>query len=276
VHPEPTTVIRFTRRLLAATLAAAAGLACAQSESRAPGPASADGPADAAQVLRSEGTTMLVRGASYSTPVRADVPIRSGDRIRTGTDGRVQLRFTDGALISIQPGSDFRVEAYAFDASRQRGFFELVRGSMRAVSGSIGKRDRDDWRLRTPTATIGIRGTEFTVDHAACTTACPAGVDPGLVVVVVAGRVAVATEAGSVEVPAGRTLRVRDAQTVPVLAQAPRPATTARGARTGARGEAGSEAGGPQRGPDGADGVPVRPSVPTDGEPAAGGAVGRR
>jgi hypothetical protein len=265
-------VIRFTRRLLAAAFAAAAGLACAQSAPTPRGPAATDGPVDAAQVLRSEGTTMLVRGASYSTPVRADVPIRNGDRIRTGTDGRVQLRFTDGALISIQPGSDFRVEAYAFDASRQRGFFELVQGSMRAVSGSIGKRDRDDWRLRTPTATIGIRGTEFTVDHAACTSACPTGIDPGLVVVVVAGRVAVTTDAGSIEVPAGRTLRVRDAQTVPVLAEAPRPATTARGARTGPRGEAG----GPQRGPDGADGVPLRPPVPADGEPAAGGAVGRR
>jgi hypothetical protein len=272
VHPEPTTVIRFTRRLLAAALAVAAGLACAQSAAPPPGTAAAEGTPDAAQVLRSEGTTMLVRGASYSTPVRANVPIRSGDRIRTGTDGRVQLRFTDGALISIQPGSDFRVEAYAFDASRQRGFFELVQGSMRAVSGSIGKRDRDDWRLRTPTATIGIRGTEFTVDHAACTTACPAGVDPGLVVVVVAGRVAVTTEAGSIEVPAGRTLRVRDAQTVPMLAQAPRPATPARSTRMVGRGEGA----GPQRGPDGADGVAIHPAAATDAEPPADAAVGRR
>jgi hypothetical protein len=251
-------VIRPTRRLLAAGLAVAAGLACAQSQSP-PG-----APPDAAQVLVSEGTTMLVRGTSYSTPVRPDVPIRSGDRIRTGTDGRVQLRFSDGALISIRSDSDFRVESYAFDAVRQRGFFELVQGSLRAVSGGVGKRDRDDWRLRTPTATIGIRGTEFTVEQAACAAACPRGVDPGLVVAVVSGRVAVTNEAGSIEVPAGRTLRVRDATTPPVLAAVPRPA-----AARAPRAPDAVPGGGPQRGPDGAPGA-------AEAAPAQSGAVGRR
>ncbi len=257
---------RFTRRLLAAGLAAAAGLAWAQA------PSAPDGTPDAAQVLLSEGATMLVRGASYSMPVRADVPIRSGDRIRTGPDGRVQLRFTDGAMISIRPGSDFRVESYSFDAVRQRGFFELIQGSMRAVSGSIGKRDRDDWRLRTPTATIGIRGTAFTVGHAACAAACPAGVEPGLVVSVESGRVAVTNEAGSIEVPAGRTVRVPDARTAPALAALPRPASASRGERRAA----GSGADAPLRGPDGADGVPVPPAAEPGAEPAPSGAVGRR
>ena len=182
----------------------------------------ADGTPDAAMVLASEGTTTLVRGASFSTPVRREVPIRSGDRIRTGPDGHVQLRFTDGALISIQPGSDFRVESYAFDAVRQRSFFLLLQGQMRAVSGSIGKRDREDWRLKTPTATIGIRGTEFTVSESVCpNTGCPAGTQTGLVVEVIAGRVAVSNEAGAIEVPAGATLRLQDARTVPTLAAAP-------------------------------------------------------
>jgi hypothetical protein len=189
----------------------------------------AEVPADAAQVMLSEGSTTLVRGASFSTPVRREVPIRSGDRIRTGADGRVQLRFSDGALMSIQPGSDFRIDAYAFDAVGQRSFFQLMQGSLRAVSGSIGKRDREDWRLKTPTATIGIRGTEFTVDETACpASGCAAGGQPSLVVSVVAGRVAVTNEAGSIEVPAGATLRLRDARTVPTLAAASVPARAPR------------------------------------------------
>ena len=251
-------MIDVTRRLLACVIAATAGLASAQ-------PASDATPADAARVLRSEGATMLVRGMSYSTPVRPEVPIRSGDRIRTGADGRVQLRFTDGALVSLQPDTDFRVESYLFDPARQRGWFELVQGSMRAVSGRIGKRERDDWRLRTPTATIGIRGTEFTVEHARCAAACPAGVEPGLLVAVHAGRVAVTNAAGSVEVPAGRTLRVRDANAEPVLA-----ASTA-GAVAASRGPRGGETG---RGA-----APVRAGdgvAPPAGEPPASTAVGRR
>jgi hypothetical protein len=196
--------------------------AVADAPAQAVSPMPSDAMPDAAQVLMSQGSTTLVRGASYSMPVRREVPLRSGDRVRTGVDGHVQLRFTDGALISIQPGSDFRIEAYAHDAGRQRSFFELMQGSVRAVSGSIGKRDRNDWRLTTPTATIGIRGTEFTVTEAACpASGCPTGVSPGLVLAVVAGRVAVTNAAGTIEVPAGATLRVPDARTVPTLAAAP-------------------------------------------------------
>lgn len=198
-------------RLLAAGLAAVAGLAAAQ-------PAAPD---DAAEVLVSEGDTTLVRGRSLSTPVRPDVPIRSGDRIRTGEDGRVQLRFADGALISIQPRSEFHVEDWAYGGGRERSLLGLTRGALRAVSGRIGKRSPDDWRLTTPTATIGIRGTAFSVAETVCPSAgCPTGTDPGLVVAVTEGRVVVANAAGSVEVPAGATLRVRDATTRPALAVA--------------------------------------------------------
>ncbi len=192
-------------------------------------------PADAAQVLVSQGASTLIRQSSVSSPVRTDVPLRTGDRIRTGADGHIQLRFTDGALISIHPESDFRIERYAFDPVNQSSFFELAKGAVRAVSGRIGKRDREDWRLKTPTATIGIRGTEFTVEERVCAAAgCLTGDDPGLTVSVIAGRVAVSNQAGAIEVPAGATLRLRDSATVPSLGAAvrpsgPGPAVTPRG-----------------------------------------------
>jgi hypothetical protein len=148
--------------------------------------------------------------------VRRDVPIRSGDRIRTGRDGRVQLRFADGAQMSILAGSEFTVDSYVFDQTRQRSFFALIKGSVRVISGRIGKRDPQDWRLTTPTATIGIRGTEFTVDQTVCPpSGCTDGLVAGLKVAVIAGRVAVTNLAGTVEVPAGATLALADAQARP-------------------------------------------------------------
>lgn len=186
----------------------------------------ADGTFNAAEVTLTEGDTMLIRGVSFSTPVRRDVPIRSGDRIRTGRDGRVQLRFADGAQMSIQGGSEFRVDSYVFDQTRQRSFFELIKGSIRVVSGRIGKRDPQDWRLTTPTATIGIRGTEFTVDQTVCpASGCTDGMVSGLKVAVIAGRVAVTNLAGTVEVPAGSTLALADVQTRPAPVPA-QPAVT--------------------------------------------------
>jgi hypothetical protein len=176
----------------------------------------ADGNFNAAEVTLSEGETMLIRGVSFSTPVRRDVPIRSGDRIRTGRDGRVQLRFADGAQMSILAGSEFTVDSYVFDQTRQRSFFALIKGSVRVISGRIGKRDPQDWRLTTPTATIGIRGTEFTVDQTVCPpSGCTDGLVAGLKVAVIAGRVAVTNLAGTVEVPAGATLALADANARP-------------------------------------------------------------
>lgn len=192
----------------------------------------ADGTFNAAEVTLSEGETMLIRGVSFSTPVRQDVPIRSGDRIRTGRDGRVQLRFADGAQMSILGGSEFRVDSYVLDQDRQRSFFALIRGSIRVISGRIGKRDPQDWRLTTPTATIGIRGTEFTVDQTVCPpSGCSDGLVSGLRVAVIAGRVAVTNLAGTVEVPAGATLALADAQARPgtVLPTPISPARTSSG-----------------------------------------------
>jgi hypothetical protein len=116
-------VNRVTLLVAAALCLALSGVPAPGSAQPAPEPGSAS--PDAAQVLRSEGQTLLVRGSAFLSPVRAEVPVRSGDRIRTGPDGFVQLRFSDGALISLKPGSDFRVDAWIYDAQHQRSFFEL-------------------------------------------------------------------------------------------------------------------------------------------------------
>ena len=137
--------------------------------------------------------------------------VTAGDTIVTGVDGRAQIRFSDGSLVSLQPRSEFRIDDYQFDMAQQRGFFSLVRGALRTISGAVGKRDPADYRMTTPTATIGIRGTEFLVEETVCTPACHPGRTAGLRVAVSAGRVVVHNAAGSIEVPAGSATYVADA-----------------------------------------------------------------
>lgn len=103
------------------------------------------------------GRRKLVKGATIS----------SGERVLTN-DGQAQLRFTDGALVSLKPGSDFVVNEYRFNGQadgQERGFFSLLKGGMRTISGLIGRQDREKYRVRTLTATIGIRGTEYSVTY---------------------------------------------------------------------------------------------------------------
>lgn len=82
----------------------------------------------------------------------------------TGAKSQVQLRFTDGALLSLRAESRFRIDEYRYEqepGSVQRAFFSLLQGGLRTITGFIGTRSRADYRVNTPVATIGKRGTHY-------------------------------------------------------------------------------------------------------------------
>lgn len=91
----------------------------------------------------------------------------SGETVRTRA-GRAQLRFDDGAIVSLQPHTEFRVDQYQFSGTQdgtERGFFSLLKGGLRTLTGLIGRSNRDSYKVTTSVATIGIRGTEFTLAY---------------------------------------------------------------------------------------------------------------
>lgn len=96
-------------------------------------------------------------------PLSKNMEINTGDTIQT-LEGRAQLRFVDGGYISLQPNTQFKVEEYNYSGKAdgsEIGFFKLLKGGLRAISGAIGKSNKQAYRLNTPVATIGIRGTEY-------------------------------------------------------------------------------------------------------------------
>jgi hypothetical protein len=87
--------------------------------------------------------------------------LNAGDRVATN-DGRAQIRFADGAYVSLQPNTDFAIREFRYDGrtdGSERGVFGLLKGAMRTVTGAIGRVNRAAYEIQTPTATIGIRGT---------------------------------------------------------------------------------------------------------------------
>src|SRR5690606_4464019 len=135
-------------------------------------------------------------------------------------DARLELRMRDGAVLSIGPGSEFQVDEYRLEPGSQRAFYSLAKGLVRTVSGAIGKVRHEDFRLQTPTAVMGIRGTDFSVEHSLCmpSAGCDDGAPPGerLRVSVHEGRVAVTSAHGTIEVPEGQTLRLAGRNGVPI------------------------------------------------------------
>jgi hypothetical protein len=93
--------------------------------------------------------------------------IEVGDTVNT-QQGRAQLRFQDGAYMSLQPQTAFKVEQFRFTENgggNDNIVMNLLRGGMRTITGLIGRANRRNYRLRTEVATIGIRGTEYAVRY---------------------------------------------------------------------------------------------------------------
>ncbi|MCP5266156.1 MAG: FecR domain-containing protein [Burkholderiaceae bacterium] len=193
----------------------------------------------AAEVLAAQGDSRLLRPGSIKSPIRPGTRVISGDVLKTGPDGSIQLRFADGAAISLGASTEFRVEEYRFEPKRQRAFFELVRGFARTVSGMIGKKRHEDFRLKTATAVMGIRGTDFATEQGACATETCSSTDArGLKVTVYEGVVAVSNGAGTVDVPRGKTLFVGGRTSAPQFVSAPAGSARRAGASSGTSGRA--------------------------------------
>ena len=118
---------------------------------------------DVGRVILSVGEVTLVR-EGRSSPLNIGAEIRSGDRIVTGQTSNAQIRFTDTGIVALRPETDFSVDEYNFRGQQdgsERALFSLLKGGMRTVTGLVGKLNQQNYRVRTPTATIGIRGTHF-------------------------------------------------------------------------------------------------------------------
>ncbi|MBW1796893.1 MAG: FecR domain-containing protein [Deltaproteobacteria bacterium] len=89
-------------------------------------------------------------------------PIFEGDVLTTGERSFAVLHMSDRGKITLRPDTVFAIEGYSEVRKKESAIFRLFKGGIRAVSGFISKRNqRSGYRLKTPTAVLGIRGTEF-------------------------------------------------------------------------------------------------------------------
>ncbi|QJD89177.1 FecR domain-containing protein [Duganella dendranthematis] len=93
--------------------------------------------------------------------------VESGDTLVTEKNTYAMVKFIDNSEITLKPSTTFKVENFAYDADKPDGdnaSFNLVKGGLRSVTGLLGKRNKEKFSLKTPSATIGIRGTTFVAE----------------------------------------------------------------------------------------------------------------
>ena len=101
-----------------------------------------------------------ITSAGQTTVLQEGMTVALGDEVATGNAGRVQLLFTDETRMAVGAGSSLVIEDVLFDGSGSSSNFvvEAVSGVFRFLSGNS---PNDSYSVRTPTATMGIRGTTF-------------------------------------------------------------------------------------------------------------------
>jgi len=120
--------------------------------------------ADIGMVKVSKGSVQIQRGTE-KLPVKVGTGLQTADVIVTGADGSAGITFTDNSLVSVGPNSVFAIDKYRFDTTTHAGEFEgnLRQGRLAAISGKMVKQSPESMKIRTPSAIMGVRGTEFVV-----------------------------------------------------------------------------------------------------------------
>lgn len=171
-------------------------------------PASGAPPAPAGRVEFAIGSPTATGPDKRARPLARGASVFEGDLVHTGA-GRVQLRFTDGGFMSLQPQTQFKVEQYRYAGKAdgtEKGIFNLVKGGMRTITGLIGKNDNKNYRVHTKVATIGVRGTEYSLN-----------LDGGLHGSVASGQIDVCSAGGCAPFARGESFVVPHAAARPVM-----------------------------------------------------------
>jgi hypothetical protein len=154
------------------------------------------------------GNVTAVTAGGQSRALAKGAQLDEGETINTN-NGRAQLRFTDGAYVSLQPESAFRIDQYRFEGKvdgSEKGLFSLLKGGLRTITGLVGRNNRKNYQISTSVATIGIRGTEYTIQYGESITGT-----------VGEGEIEVCNGAGCLSVSDGESYYVQNQDLRPVL-----------------------------------------------------------
>lgn len=121
------------------------------------------GPSAVGQVIRSRGRAFVLSEDHKRRDLLLGSEVFVGDRIFTGVEGFIRLSMIDDAKIDLRCNSEMRIEDYQLLRGANRSVLRLIKGSVKKITGSIGKVAGDIYEMHTPIATVGVRGTEYAI-----------------------------------------------------------------------------------------------------------------
>ena len=118
----------------------------------------------------SSGMVIASRGTVIATANEDSRELKQGDfvyvsdEILTSARSFAVLQFTDGAKVTVRPDSNLIIEAYLYAGNdSDEATLNLVSGGLRIITGAMAKTNPENYKVRTPVALMGVRGTEFSI-----------------------------------------------------------------------------------------------------------------
>lgn len=161
----------------------------------------------AASVVLSIGKNVAQQPNQEHRSLKRKSAIYQNDQIMTGSKGQLQLRFTDNSRISLRPETIFRVAEYRYQNSspeKGRSVYRLLKGGLRTITGAISDANVENYQVKTPIATIGVRGTHYSLFY--CDKSCKETTRSkiGLYGYVLEGEIVLASDSVRAPIQAGR------------------------------------------------------------------------
>lgn len=167
------------------------------------------------------GDVKLINRAGVTRALQKGAEVNEGDRIVTADGASAQIRMVDGGFIAIRPNTNMGFDTYRYSGKEdgtESAIVSLLQGGFRTITGFIGRSNRQNYTIKTVTATIGIRGT----DHEPMVILPPAPGQPAIAAPgtydkVNVGVAFISTDAGSIDIQRNQVGFAPISKTPPVI-----------------------------------------------------------
>lgn len=160
------------------------------------------------QVVWANGSVQAIGSDNAARTLTRRSPIFEHDTIVTSGSGTGQIVFTDNSAVTLRAGTTLKIDEYKFNPSSPsdgKYVANLAKGGFRTITGYISKGNPEGYQVNTPVATIGVRGTDYTVFYSAI---------KGLAAAINSGAITLSNSAGHVDLTAGTTQAFAQVTTV--------------------------------------------------------------
>lgn len=122
------------------------------------------GTADSTAVLVASRGEVTAEAAGEARSLARGDGVNESDRVITGDKSFAILQFVDGAKVTVRPNTILDIKQYVFSGTEgNAATLSLVEGGLRVITGAMAKTEPDSFKVETPVALMGVRGTEFAV-----------------------------------------------------------------------------------------------------------------